>query len=391
MKRNEWQAARYVITAIEAAGYEAVIVGGAVRDLYLQKPNADVDVATSALPEEVKELFAHTVDVGIEHGTVLVLDAGEPVEVTTFRTESTYSDHRRPDEVQFVRSLEEDMLRRDFTMNAMALNSAGDIIDLFGGKQDLDAGVIRAVGHAEARFAEDALRMLRAVRFSSQLGFTIEACTLKAIQQQAHTIAHIAVERVQVELSKLWCGPYVATGVKALEESRLAAFLPGTFSANDWQDVQTTERLAGWAYFCLINEDPDATLLHTYKCSNKDKQFVKQTLRAHKALVQQWRAWDYFSFDLDVLETAYQLAMWQQQVLPFSRASIAVSKQALPIKQKSDLAITGKQVLEWAARTRGPWIKDALERALQLVVEGTIENDTMQLKDWFINEFNDEG
>ncbi|MER1985415.1 MAG: CCA tRNA nucleotidyltransferase [Solibacillus sp.] len=386
--KSEWQAARQVITAIEAAGYEAVIVGGAVRDYYLNKASSDVDVATSALPTEVKAIFKQTVDVGIEHGTVLVLDAGEPIEVTTYRTESTYSDHRRPDEVVFVRSLAEDMQRRDFTMNAMALNQNDEFIDLYGGRKDLDAGIICAVGHADERFREDALRMLRAVRFCSQLGFTIEEQTLAAMQTHAATIAQIAVERVQVELSKLWCGDYVARGMEALVDSHLAEHLPGRFDPQQWQLVQTDKRLVGWAYFCYVSSD--ASLMQQYRCSNKDKLFVTQTLQAAEALERGWCDWDYFLFELEVLHAAYLMRTWQGQQPAFPLATIAERKSSLPIQQKSELAISGQHLLQWAGDKRGPWMKTALTAALHGVVTGTLDNNVERLKDWFLHEFNDE-
>lgn len=170
MNSKEWQAAFEVIATLQQAGFEAYVVGGAVRDTLLGKAVNDVDVATSALPHEVKPLFATTVDVGIEHGTVLIVHPLAPVEVTTFRVDGEYTDHRRPQQVQFVRELREDLARRDFTINAMALQQDGTVIDYFNGQQDLQQQVIRAVGNAKERFAEDALRMLRAVRFTSQLG-----------------------------------------------------------------------------------------------------------------------------------------------------------------------------------------------------------------------------
>lgn len=389
MKR-EWQAAHQVIAAIEAAGYEAVIVGGAVRDFYLNKPSSDVDVATSALPAEVKAIFAHTVDVGIAHGTVLVLDCGEPVEVTTYRTESGYSDHRRPDAVQFVRSLAEDLRRRDFTMNAMALKSEQTLIDLYGGQEDLDARVIRAVGNAAERFSEDALRMLRAVRFCSQLGFTIEEQTLYAMQQHADRIRQIAIERIEVELSKLWCGTYVYQGVQALVESGLAQHLPGQFEPAQWQLVQTESRLVGWAYFCYVNADLEATLLQKYRCSNKDKAFVKQTLQAVAALQRGWCDWDYFSFELEVLQAAYTIAVWQHAQPVFDVREIATRKQQLPIQQKSQLAISGQQLMQWSGDRRGPWMKEALDLALRGVVAGHLQNNVDELKDWFMHEFNEQ-
>ena len=158
--------------SLENAGYEAVFVGGAVRDYLLGKTATDIDIATSAEPEEVKAVFPITVDIGTAHGTVLVLMNGEPIEVTTYRTEGTYTDHRRPDEVRFVKSLQEDLRRRDFTMNALAMTKDGELIDLFGGKADMADRIIRAVGNAADRFNEDALQDvsgLSVLRLSSAL------------------------------------------------------------------------------------------------------------------------------------------------------------------------------------------------------------------------------
>lgn len=388
---NTWQAAMQVIERIEQAGFEAVVVGGAVRDLYLNKPGNDVDVATSALPTEIKALFTSTIDVGIEHGTVLVLDTGEPIEVTTYRTEGKYEDHRRPDEVEFVRNLADDLQRRDFTINAMAFTRSGEFIDLYGGRADLDAKIIRAVGDAEIRFQEDALRMLRAVRFCAQLGFVIEQNTLAAMTKQAVTIKFVAMERVQVELSKLWTGTHVANGVAALVESGLAEFLPGQFQTVAWKEFQTTERLVGWAYFCLLNNDDDALLLSTYKCSNKDKQFVKKVLQAYRALEIGWSTYDYFQFDWDILKTAYTFAVWQQQMPPFTVEHIDACKQALAIQDVSQLAVTGRHFMEWSASKRGPWIKEALQQALLAVLAREIPNTEQHLKDWFMHAYSDEG
>jgi len=147
MQNNkEWQTAYSVIEQLEQAGFEAVIVGGAVRDALLNRPAHDVDVATNALPEEVKLVFQRTVDIGIQHGTVLVIVPAGPVEVTTYRTDGEYTDHRRPDKVQFVRSLQDDLQRRDFTMNAIAMRRDGTFVDFYGGRQDIDLRIIRAVG-----------------------------------------------------------------------------------------------------------------------------------------------------------------------------------------------------------------------------------------------------
>ena len=192
-----------IINVLESNGHEAYAVGGCVRDCILGKVPHDWDITTSALPEQVKALFSRTFDTGIEHGTVTVLMQGVGYEVTTYRVDGKYEDGRHPKEVTFTASLEEDLKRRDFTINAMAYNDTRGLVDLFGGKEDLDNGIIRAVGNPTERFTEDALRMLRALRFSAQLGFEIEPNTYEAIKTLAPTLERISAERIQVELVKL--------------------------------------------------------------------------------------------------------------------------------------------------------------------------------------------
>lgn len=170
-----------IIEMLTAAGYEAYAVGGCVRDSVLGRTPNDWDITTSAKPEETKSLFARTIDTGIKHGTVTVMLDKEGFEVTTYRIDGDYEDGRHPKEVTFTASLEEDLKRRDFTINAMAYNEQSGLIDIFGGMEDIEQGVIRCVGNAEDRFTEDALRMLRAVRFSAQLGYQIETDTQWAI------------------------------------------------------------------------------------------------------------------------------------------------------------------------------------------------------------------
>lgn len=203
---GEFKKALPVLNKLIDAGYEAYFVGGSVRDRILDLDVNDVDIATSAQPLEIKKIFKRTVDVGIEHGTIMVLVGDESYEITTFRTESTYRDFRRPDSVTFVRSLEEDLKRRDFTMNAIALDNKGNIMDPFHGMADIDKGIIRAVGNPHERFKEDALRMMRAVRFSAQLDFQIESETMVSIRENAPLLEKIAVERIQIEFEKLLIG-----------------------------------------------------------------------------------------------------------------------------------------------------------------------------------------
>lgn len=192
-----------IIERLESCGHEAYAVGGCVRDSILGKEPADWDITTSASPEEVKALFAHTIDTGIAHGTVTIMCGKCGYEVTTYRIDGEYKDGRHPESVAFTNLLSEDLRRRDFTINAMAYNQTEGLVDLFGGMQDLQDGVIRCVGEATERFSEDALRMLRAVRFAAQLGFSIDKATYDAICALAPTIARVSMERIMVELVKL--------------------------------------------------------------------------------------------------------------------------------------------------------------------------------------------
>ena len=191
-----------ILESLQKAGYEAYVVGGCVRDALLGREPHDWDITTSALPTEVKNVFPRTVDTGLQHGTVTVLCRGTGYEVTTFRVDGVYEDGRHPKEVTFTPSLKEDLRRRDFTINAMAYNNASGLVDLFGGQQDLENGVVRAVGDPVQRFTEDALRIMRAIRFSAQLGYEIEPGTLKAAEILAPNLQKISSERIREELEK---------------------------------------------------------------------------------------------------------------------------------------------------------------------------------------------
>lgn len=216
-----------VIGRLEEAGYEAYIVGGAVRNLALGKDVPDYDIATSATPEEVRLLFKKTIPTGIKHGTVTVREGNMAFEVTTFRMEKGYSDHRRPDEVEFSQSLLDDLSRRDFTFNAMALSKSGKIVDPYGGLKDLRKRILRAVGDADERFAEDALRMLRAVRFAAELGCRIEENTLLAIKSHASELQHVSRERIRDEFNRCLLSSKPSMALQYLWETRLLKeFIP---------------------------------------------------------------------------------------------------------------------------------------------------------------------
>ena len=197
-----------IINNLQLHGYEAFAVGGCVRDSILARRPEDWDITTSARPEEIKKLFRRTVDTGIEHGTVTVLIGKDSFEVTTYRVDGAYEDSRHPKEVRFTSRLEEDLQRRDFTINAMAYNDEVRLVDVFGGMKDLNHHLIRCVGDPRERFSEDALRILRAVRFSAQLNFPIETETADAVRELAPTLEKISAERIQTELVKLLVSPH---------------------------------------------------------------------------------------------------------------------------------------------------------------------------------------
>ena len=217
---------KYIIDTLMDKGYEAYAVGGCVRDSLLGRTPQDWDITTSAKPEQVKELFRHTIDTGIQHGTVTVMIDHEGFEVTTYRIDGEYEDARHPKEVLFTANLLEDLKRRDFTINAMAYNEQNGIVDAFDGIGDLDRGVIRCVGKAQERFTEDALRMLRAIRFAAQLGFEIEAETRDAIAELAENIAKVSAERIQVELVKLLVSGHPEELKVAYETGLTSVFFP---------------------------------------------------------------------------------------------------------------------------------------------------------------------
>ena len=218
--------AEKILSVLHGAGYEAFVVGGCVRDSVLGRTPGDWDITTSASPQEIKGLFARTIDTGIAHGTVTVMINGEGCEVTTYRIDGAYEDSRHPKEVTFTSSLHEDLRRRDFTINAMAYSHETGIVDIFGGMKDLRDKVIRCVGNARERFSEDALRMLRAVRFAGQLGFSIDENVREAIRSMADSLDHISAERIREEIIKLLVSPHPSWFRLAYETGITSVIMP---------------------------------------------------------------------------------------------------------------------------------------------------------------------
>lgn len=433
--------AQAVIDALEAGGYEAYVVGGCVRDALLGRVPADWDITTSARPEQTKDAAAAagfmTADTGIKHGTVTVIVDHEPFEVTTFRGDGTYSDGRHPDDVEFLDNLAGDLARRDFTVNAMAYNARTGVVDEFGGRADLAAGTLRAVGDARTRFTEDALRIMRAVRFSAQLGSGIEPQTAVALHECKGLLERISVERIAVELQKLACAQHCVEPL--LEYADVLAFVIPEIEpcigfeqhnpyhcydvwehcvrACDAAPAQSVElRLAALFHdigkpatffvgeddFCHFygHRDVSADLFHAIakrlKLPRKLAERVELLVRYHDAPLpttsKGMRRWA-VKFGPDVMRLIFQIhradirALAPDKVQPglddmdeveafFERAISAVH-----VFSTKDLAIDGRDVMD-AGVPAGPQVGRALQALLDAVVDGELPNEREALLEY---------
>ncbi len=265
-----------VINTLENAGFEAYAVGGCVRDILLSKEPDDYDITTDALPEDIKSLFNKTADTGIKHGTVTVItEDGTPIEVTTYRTESGYNDMRHPKDVRFVKSLKEDLLRRDFTVNAIAFSESRGFTDYFGGKDDINRRILRAVGNPSERFFEDALRILRLFRFASTLGFRPERKTKAAALKLCENLNKISAERVFAEIRKAVMGENVNALTPLIKNGGLKSF--GILNCKNLKKISLlpkNENLRLFAFFKLCNADFDG-IAKNLKLSGSIKNYLK--------------------------------------------------------------------------------------------------------------------
>lgn len=389
---NEFQRALPILQQIEAHGYEAYFVGGSVRDTLLGKAIADVDIATSAFPAEIKEIFPKTIDTGIKHGTVTVMQQGIGYEVTTFRTESGYQDFRRPDHVTFVRSLKKDLQRRDFTINALAVRADGLVIDEFDGLTDLANQTIRAVGNADERFHEDALRMMRAVRFASQLGFDITTDTYVSLLHNAELLQKIAVERIHTEFEKMMLSPNWLIGWKLFVATGLiknTPFFKDYLTDNYPKFVATQQPLMDEAaIWTLLGEGFSLTLaqqqqlLHSWKSANEVIADSQHTL-AFSRLLQtnpQPDASQLYQVDATIIERL--ATIWPILQLDADFTQLAIHYQNLPIKNRHELAIDGQTLIQKLGLKPGPEIGQWLNRAEHAVVMGEVVNHNEALIEW---------
>ncbi len=380
---SEFQEALPILEKIRKAGYEAYFVGGSVRDAILGRPIHDVDIASSSYPEETKAIFERTIDVGIEHGTVLVLENHREYEITTFRTEDVYVDFRRPSSVTFVRSLEEDLKRRDFTVNAFALSEEGEIIDLFNGLEDLETRILRAVGEATERFNEDALRIMRGFRFQASLGFDIEEETFKAMTDCAPLLEKISVERIFIELDKLLLAPFWRKGLEGLIASQSYPYLPLLKNARDSlekffdfaMDYTFTSSEQAWAALLLTMEDqtPQA-FLKKWKTSRDFAKKVEQLVEIYQLrLMGSLNRRDVYRYDKSLLLSAEELR--QAHGLPVDFQVIEELYDSLAIHDKHEIVVNGGILMKEYDLKPGPSLGQVLSVIEWAIVDGELEND----------------
>lgn len=354
-----------ILCALDSAGHRAVLAGGCVRDSLLGRRPSDWDIASSASPEEVLALFPRCVPTGIKHGTVTVLSGGGSVEVTAFRAEGGYSDHRRPDSVSFGCPLEADLARRDLTVNAMAMDAAGEITDPFGGRDDLRRRLLRCVGEPERRFDEDALRMLRTVRFSAQLGFEIEPRTLEAIRALAHLASGLSAERVRDELLKTLRSPAPGLVWQLVDLGLLGACLaPGDASAPR-EALDVLPIYARLAHFCRGLEL--GGYIMSTDCFLAALRFDGETLRRTASAVEVLKSGsrDWKRLLRDHGEAAVLAAH------PKNRALRAVLRSG-ECWELSSLAIGGRELA--ALGYSGPELGRELRRLLDHVIDYPADN-----------------
>lgn len=389
MKHKLFSLAGELIHIIQHHGYEAYLVGGAVRDTLLERPVEDIDIATSAFPAEIMQIFPKVIPTGIKHGTVVVRHQQVSFEVTTFRTESGYSDFRRPDQVQFVSSLKEDLARRDFTINAMAMDPSFRVIDPFHGKRDIKAKIVRTVGKADHRFSEDPLRIMRAIRFQSQLNFEMEENTRNAIAVQAGWLEHIAVERIQNEWSKMLQGQALKKALKTLQSTKVYSYLP-VFSESE-SASQQLEKVEGpfenFSNFIVymnwfVPEIDITTWIKEWKLSNQiknDCKLLAQLLKQSEIQPKEWIVYQlpehlYEHFQ-SLLKVCTRECITQEQIKNM--------KQSLPIQHRSELSINGKELIQlFAYRQKGPWIQETLQTIEKAVVLGKVDNSKSAIREW---------
>lgn len=402
-KSNMGAVGRSVLERLAAGGHAAYFVGGCVRDSLLGRPVKDIDIATSALPDEVMSIFPHAVPTGLQHGTVTITIDGFQFEVTTFRAEDAYTDGRRPDSVRFLSDIEGDLERRDFTMNAMALGLQGGLVDPHGGREDLAARVLRCVGDPAHRFEEDALRMLRCVRFAAEYSLAVEAATWREATLGAPGLSRIAMERVRMELERMVSGLHPYRAMRLLAESGLLRWcktrlrLPRTLglamededplcaldAVPDWE-----ARFALWLDRMKLTPQEAQYAFDALRFSKQSTAAVLNVFRLHRAVAKAEAVYARTAFVTAVLQwgtIAAERWLALARVLCSNEAYRWMEPYAadgerwlrgMDAKELGELAIDGRQLMAASQRSGGPWVKEVLQRLLREVALGRLANDT---------------
>lgn len=388
--------AAFILDRLQDHGFEAYVVGGAVRDYLLNRPIHDVDVATSAHPADVVSLFNRTIPIGIDHGTVAVLHNGRSYEVTTFRSESGYDDYRHPNQVDFVLSLEKDLMRRDFTINALAMDRNGEVIDLFEGKKDIELKRIRTVGRAEERITEDPLRMMRGIRFASELSFTLGQTERQAFREKADLLKKISIERINQEMARLLAGKGVIQALGLLFETDCIYVLPMLHHADEekatrvhYLALQTNEER--WAAFLISQGIEDVPAFSKYwKWSNDERRHVFQLIKWTKhRMHKEWNEESiYFAGIRDaraVNRIMVALGEVDEEELDNQQCKAETLWQNCPIHSRAGLAATGNHFIDWSGAKPGPWLAKTIQDLERDVVNGRINNELEAIRSWFDN------
>lgn len=376
-------------------GFAAYVVGGAVRDYLLHRPIHDIDLATSARPEEVMSLFNRTVPTGVQHGTVTVIEHGRGYEVTTFRSESGYDDFRHPNRVQFETSLEKDLMRRDFTINALAMDRAGRIIDLYGGREDMSLRRIRMVGKVEERILEDPLRIMRGIRFVAELGFSLGTAEQSSFSAHARLLEKISIERIDQEMTKLLAGPSVNEAIRLLFQTGCiyalpllsrAAFPSGSEAVNYSLLKTDAER---WTAFLLTLDITDAApFAKAWKWSRSREQEVRFLQKYDN--IRRCAAWRRTTVYRAGVDRALAVERLQTALGRLDPADLDQALEGIrqiwtdcPIHARNELAVNGKHLLNWSKARPGPWMAKALETIETHIVNGDIPNEQGAIEAWF--------
>ncbi|MDQ0058155.1 CCA tRNA nucleotidyltransferase [Paenibacillus harenae] len=394
------EAAVPIVSRLEESGYEAVFVGGAVRDTVIGRPVKDVDIATSARPEQVMALFPKCIPTGLRHGTITIVHEGETYEVTTYRQESAYEDYRKPSGVAYITSLEGDLLRRDFTINAMALRNDGSVFDPFNGAGDIERRCIRCVGDADARFQEDALRMMRAVRFIAVYGYQPAVSTWKALRKHRELMRHIAMERVQAELDKILAGSDPRRALVWLHASGLLHKMKEPLPLTEYMRVDSTryglvEQLADldcrWAAALLDSAIPSAIAdesLRLLKLSNNRRLRIIGIMRMHEEALAaannegaDWWAETVIRDGKQLAEDwlLVESAIHASAVTPIDLKILKAQLNEFPILTLKQLDMNGRVLAQRLRKPAGPWVSRCLHRLLVSVAGGKLVNEREKL------------